>query len=125
MGNRRSKPIEQIEGGGEDKIGDKGKRKILIIDDEPDFVEALRRTLEAKSLEVITASSVQAAKEMMRADPALVVLGTLAPAGQAFSMYKWLVQHPKYKEMPLLVIDARYEERATKGLRRFEGVQMD
>jgi len=125
MGNRRSKSTNQIEGGRKDRTKNKGKGKILIIDDEPDFVEALRRTLEAKSLEVITASSVQAAKEMIRADPALVVLGTLAPAGQAFSMYQWLVQHPRYKEMPLLVIDARYEERSIKGLRRFEGVQMD
>jgi len=100
-------------------------KRILIIDDEPDFVEALRRTLEAKSFQVMTASTVPLAQEMMKADPALVVLGTLAPAGQAFSMYQWLVQHPRYKDLPLLVIDARYEERSIRGLRRFEGVRMD
>ena len=99
--------------------------RVLIIDDEPDFVEALRRTLEAKTYQVMTASSTALAQDMMKADPALVVLGTLAPAGQAFSMYQWLEQHPKYKDLPLLVIDARYEERSTRGLRRFEGMQMD
>ena len=101
------------------------KEKILVIDDEPDFVEALRRTLEAKSYQVMTTTSKALAEEMMKAEPALVVLGTLAPAGQAFSMYQWLGQHPRYKDIPLLVIDARYEERPIRGWRRFEGVQVD
>jgi DNA-binding NarL/FixJ family response regulator len=101
------------------------KEKIIIIDDEPDFVEALRRTLEAKSYQVMTTTSKALAEEMMKAEPALVVLGTLAPAGQAFSMYQWLGQHPRYKDIPLLVIDARYEERPIRGWRRFEGVQVD
>ena len=101
------------------------KEKILVIDDEPDFVEALRRTLEAKSYQVMTTTSKALAEEMMKVEPALVVLGTLAPAGQAFSMYQWLGQHPRYKDIPLLVIDARYEERPIRGWRRFEGVQVD
>ena len=101
------------------------KEKILVIDDEPDFVEALRRTLEAKSYQVMTASSKTLAQEMIKVEPALVVLGTLAPAGQAFSVSQWLGQHPRYKDIPLLVIDARYEERPIRGWRRFEGVQVD
>ncbi|MFC1963537.1 response regulator [Chloroflexota bacterium] len=102
------------------------KEKILIIDDELDFVEACRRTLEARSYQITATSSKKQAQEMMGAiEPALVVLGTLAPAGQAFSMYQWLVQHPSYKDVPLLVIDARYEERPLRGWRKFEGVQVD
>ncbi len=111
-----------------DKSAKSKKRKmarILIIDDEPDFVEAFRRTLESKSYQVITASSKEQGQEMMKAEPDLIVLGTLAPAGQAFSMYQWLGQHLRYKDLPLLVIDARYEERPIKGWRRFEGIQVD
>jgi DNA-binding NarL/FixJ family response regulator len=100
------------------------KQKILIIDDEPDFVEALTRTLEAKSFQVMSTSNRELAMEMMKAAPDLVVLGTLTPAGQAFSMYRWLEEHQKYKDIPLLVIDARYEERPIKGWRRFEGLQL-
>ena len=74
---------------------------------------------------MITASSVTQAQEMMRVEPNLIVLGTLAPAGQAFSMHDWLRQHPRYRDIPLMVIDARYEERSIKGWRRFEGMQMD
>ena len=57
------------------------KEKILIIDDEADFVEACRRILEAKAYQVVTASSGAQARKMMIVEPALIVLGTLAPAG--------------------------------------------
>lgn len=100
-------------------------QKILIIDDEPDFVEAFRMTLEAKSYQVVIASSMAEGQEMMRIRPDVVVLGTMVPAGQAFAMHRWLKQEPRYKDIPLLVIDARYEERSIKGWRRFEGMQME
>ncbi len=99
--------------------------KILIIDDELDFVEAFRMTLEAKAYEVLTASSrTEAQAVLKKTEPGIVVLGTIAPAGQAFSMHQWLKQHPSYKDIPLLVVDARNEERPTKGWRRFEGMQL-
>lgn len=103
----------------------KKKERVLIIDDESTFIEACRRTLEAKGYKVSAASNATQAKEMIKVDPSLVILGTMAPAGQAFSMYQWLGQHPRYKEIPLLIIDARYEERPIRGWRRFEGIQVD
>ncbi len=100
------------------------ERKLLIVDDEPDFVEALRRTLEARSYRVITATSKTQCQELMKEGPDIVVLGTMTPAGQAFSLHNWLKQHPKYKDVPLLVVDSRPEERLIKGWRRFEGMQL-
>ena len=99
-------------------------KKILLIDDEPDFVDACSRTLEAKSYQVITASQEQA-QEMMKEKPDMVILGTIAPAGEAFRLHQWLKGHPKYKDIPLLVIDAREEERRIRGWRREEGMQLE
>jgi DNA-binding NarL/FixJ family response regulator len=99
--------------------------KILIVDDEPTFVDSFRRTLEAKSYRVLTASSVTQAQEVMKTEPNLVVLGTLAPAGQAFSMHEWLRRHPRYKDIPLVVIDANCEEQSSRGWRRYEGMQIE
>jgi len=99
-------------------------KKILLIDDEPDFVEAFTRTLEAKSFQVIATSRAQA-QEMMKDEPDIVVLGTITPAGEAFRLHQWLKGHPRYKDIPLLVIDARLEERDVKGWRREEGMQLE
>lgn len=121
-----AKSTRRGEGKGKKKKEILGKDKILIIDDEPDFVEAFRRTLEAKSYQVMTAFGKAQAQEMVREEePNVIVLGTLAPAGQSFSTYQWLGQHPRFKDIPLLVIDARYEERPIRGWRRFEGLQLE
>ncbi len=102
-------------------------KKILVIDDELDFVEALSRTLEAKSYQVITTNSsqTQEIQNLMREDPDMVVLGTVGPAGTAFRLHQWLKGHPRYKDIPLMVIDARVEDRPVKGWRREEGMQLE
>ncbi len=100
-------------------------KKILIIDDELDFVEACRMTLAGKLYQVSTASSKAQAQEVMRDVPDIIILGTLAPAGQSFALHQWLKQHPRYRDIPLMVIDARYEERAIRGWRKFEGMQLE
>jgi DNA-binding NarL/FixJ family response regulator len=100
------------------------REKILIIDDELDFVEAFRRTMEAWRFEVNTASSRTQAQDLMKSVPDIIILGTLSPAGQAFAMHQWLKQHPRYKEIPLMVIDAKENERNTRGWRKFEGMQL-
>jgi len=122
MGNSRSSRLDKSKIRGKRKK--RKKERILIIDDEPNFVEALRMTLEAKSYQVIPTFDAAQAQEMVREEPDIVVLGTIAPAGQAFSVHQWLKRHPRYKDIPLLVIDARYEERPLKGWRRFEGMQL-
>ena len=100
-------------------------KKILIVDDEPDFVEACRMTLGAHACKVICTSNKAQAQEKLNEGPDIVVLGTLTPAGEAFSMHQWLKRHPRYKDIPLLVLDARYEDRSVKGWRRFEGMQVE
>jgi DNA-binding NarL/FixJ family response regulator len=100
------------------------KGKILIVDDELDFVEAFRKTLAANAYEVMTASSKAQAQDMMKVVPDMVVVGTLTPAGQAFALHQWLKQHPGYRDIPLMVIDAQYAERPFRGWRKFEGMQL-
>jgi len=100
--------------------------KILIIDDEPDFAEAFLRTLEGRDYQVTAVSGAEQARGMVgKAEPDMVILGTLAPAGEAFRLHQWLKQHPRYKEIPLLVIDARYEERGLRGWKMEEGLRLE
>jgi len=101
-----------------------GKR-ILIIDDEPDFVDAFARTLEAKQHHVMVASTKAEGQEMMKQEPDVVVLGTITPAREPFKMHQWLKGHVRYKDIPLLVIDAREEERAIKGWLTEEGLRLE
>jgi len=100
--------------------------KIAVVDDEPEFLEALQKTLETESWEVITASSKGELQEKIKAvEPDVVILGTLTPRGEAFSLHKWLKQNPRTRELPIVVIDAPLEKRLISGWSMDEGVQME
>lgn len=100
-------------------------KKILIVDDESDFIDAFRMTMKAHSNEVISTTSRSEAQEKMSEKPDIVVVGTIGPSGEAFSLHKWLKAHPQYKDIPLLVLDAKYEDRIEKGWKKFEGMQLE
>ncbi len=56
------------------------KRKILIVDDEPDFLEVMRARLEANDYEVTTAANGEVALNYVKNDkPDAVLLDVLMP----------------------------------------------
>jgi DNA-binding NarL/FixJ family response regulator len=101
-------------------------KRILIIDDEPDFLLALQRTLEAKQYQVATASNkAEAQEKLKKIDLDTIILGTMTPRGESFSLHQWLRQHPKTKDLPILVVDAAPERQLIKGWRRDEAMLME
>ena len=99
---------------------------VCILDDEPEFVRALEQLLKKKSFRVITADNRRQSEVKVREQrPNMIVLGTLTPRGDAYEFHRWLKQIPWLSEVPVLVINARYEEELIKGWRREEGMQVD
>lgn len=102
------------------------KLKILIVDDEPDFVESLQAALEAKSYQVFIATGRAQAQEMVRTEkPDTVVVGTIMPRGDAFLLHQWLNRTPPFNKVPIIVIDAPPEKQLIKGWDMYEGLQME
>jgi DNA-binding NarL/FixJ family response regulator len=99
-------------------------KRILLVDDESDFVDACARTFGAKAYQVVTCSRPEV-EERIKDEPDIIVLGTMSPAGEAFRLHQWLKGHPRYRDIPLVVIDAREEERQIRGWRREEGMQLE
>jgi len=101
------------------------KACILVVDDEADFTEALKKSLEAKSYQVITATNRSEAEELARNQrPDLVVVGTIRPRGAAFQLHLWLKETPRFSDMPLVVVDAPVEKRLIKGWLMDEGLAL-
>jgi len=100
--------------------------RIMIVDDEPDFVRVFQATLEAKSYQVVTAGNRSEAEATARAErPDAVVLGTIMPRGDAFRFHQWLKKTPRLSDVPILVVNARPEEEIIKGWRREEGMECE
>ena len=99
-------------------------KKVLIVDDEPDFMENLKNALEARSYQVVTSCSREECQEKMVEEPDVIVLGTLSPAGQAFAVHQWLKGHSRYRDTPIVVLDAPKAERHLRGWKFSEGMQL-
>jgi DNA-binding NarL/FixJ family response regulator len=107
-------------------MGENKTIKILIVDDEPDFINDLRSTLGKESYSVCTASDRNEAEEKVRSEePDAIVLGTIMPRGDAFLFHKWLKQTLAFSNLPVMVINASPEKQVLKGWRMDEGMQCD
>jgi two-component system, OmpR family, KDP operon response regulator KdpE len=95
------------------------KAKILVVDDDPDLVRALRLRLRAHNYEVTTASDGYAAiAQAQRERPALIILDLGLPVGDGFVVLDRLQNIDALAGVPVIVLSARdpqvNEERALK-----------
>ena len=95
------------------------KPKILVVDDDPDLVKALRLRLRANNCDVITAAdgySVIAAAQ--KGHPDVIILDLGLPAGDGFVVLERLQNSDTLSAIPVIVLTARdaqgNEERALK-----------
>lgn len=104
----------------------KNTPRILIVDDEQDFVQALRAALEKKSYSVVIAHERNEATRLVRSEePDLITLGTIPPRGEAFLFHKWLKQTLGFSNLPIIIVNTSPEKQLTKGWRREEGMECD
>jgi DNA-binding NarL/FixJ family response regulator len=102
------------------------KPAILIVDDELDFAEALRDTLEKEDYAAFIATDREQGERMVRSqEPDMIVLGTIMPRGDAFQFHKWMKQTLAFSNLPIMVINASPEKQLLKGWRMDEGMQCD
>jgi DNA-binding NarL/FixJ family response regulator len=100
--------------------------KILVIDDEPEFIADLQVTLETKNYHIVIANDRLKAQETVRSEsPDLIILGTIAPRGDAFLLHQWLKMSPCFGGLPMIVVDAPPEKQLLKGWRKDEGLRLD
>lgn len=84
------------------------KPKILVVDDDPDLLKALRVRLRANNCDVITVSdgySVIGAAQKERPDVIILDLGL--PAGDGFVVLERLQQSDQLSGIPVIVLTAR------------------
>jgi DNA-binding response OmpR family regulator len=97
------------------------KKKILIIDDEPDLLKLTKFALEAQGYEVKTAISAEDAfKAIEKERPDLLLLDLKLPGKSGFWFEKELKSNGKLKDIPIIVLSAMTDE-ASKYIAAKEG----
>ncbi len=82
--------------------------KILVVDDDPDFVEITRIILESKNYEVATASDGKQALEAMRKEkPDLVLLDIMmAQPLDGLNVSQEMMEDDELKKIPVVVVSS-------------------
>lgn len=88
--------------------------KILVVDDDPDFVNLTRRILRTKGYEVITAASGQQALQVMRQEkPDLVLLDIMMSyILDGLDVSREMAQDPALKDVPVIMVTSLTGARA-------------
>jgi two-component system alkaline phosphatase synthesis response regulator PhoP len=81
--------------------------KILIVDDDPDLVEAVSIILESKGYEVSVAyGGIEGLEKAKTENPDLIVLDVMMPDKDGYVVCKELKEDPKYQSIPILLLTA-------------------
>jgi len=86
-------------------------KKILLVEDEPDFRFAVRMQLEASGYDVIEAEDGVAGLDMARKQsPDLIILDGMLPKLGGYDVVRLLKGDEEHRNIPILMLTARSQE---------------
>lgn len=96
-----------------------GTKKILIVDDEEEFLLLLRSALEVRGFEVVTATSaIEAGMELSDRPPALILMDIRMPGIDGFQACAAIKRNPATKDIPIMITSALSDDADIKRARK-------
>jgi len=102
------------------------RAKILLIDDDPDFVEATKAVLESRPYEVIAAlGGEEGLKKAREEKPDLVLLDIIMPDIDGFQVCQQLKKDPQLSQIPVIMITSFSEKYMETSLGVSQGLNLE
>jgi DNA-binding response OmpR family regulator len=102
--------------------------KILVVDDDPDILDAVTMILESQGYQVFTArDGIEGLATLKAENPDLMILDLMMPKMDGFAVCKEL-QDPrwsKYKNIPILILTSVREEASRRRYELETGLELD
>jgi CheY-like chemotaxis protein len=98
------------------------QRRILVIDDDPDFLEFVSIILKSAGHRVMVASTVSEGLRAMRADPPHLVVADVMMSLSLDGLFidRQMARDPRLSDIPLLLVSAIVSEADAAVSRRLE-----
>jgi DNA-binding response OmpR family regulator len=93
--------------------GDKAmnKKRVLIVDDEPDIIEPIKFTLELEDIECLEAhDGEEALSKAQKENPDLILLDIMLPKIHGYKIARLLKFDESYKHIPIIMLTARTQK---------------
>ncbi len=92
-------------------MGQDQRRRVLVVDDEPDLVRILQFGLQSAGYVVETASDGQEGlKKAREVKPDIILLDLMLPKLDGYKVCRLLKYDERYKQIPIIILSARTQE---------------
>ena len=103
-----------------------GKTKILLVDDDKDFVDSTKLVLESKPYDVIVAYDGDEALAKAREEkPDLIILDVIMPVKDGFSAAEQLKKDSELKKIPVIMLTSFSEKVGETSLSVSQGLALE
>lgn len=100
--------------------------KVLVVDDDPDILDAITTILSTQPYSIDTARDGVECVDKVRADvPDLIVLDLLMPKVDGFAVVRELRDNPRYAKVPILILTSVREDASRRRYELETGLAMD
>ncbi|HBU69558.1 MAG TPA: hypothetical protein DEE98_04145 [Elusimicrobia bacterium] len=98
--------------------GEKLKKKVLIVDDDPDIIALLTVSIKENNFSVMNAyDGMQAVSIAKNEKPDMILLDLMLPGMDGFEVIKTLKNDPETKDIPIIVVTARTVEDRSRAIK--------
>jgi len=102
------------------------KKKILLVDDDADFTEAIKLLLESRSYDVTAANDgKEGLKKAQTEEPNLIILDVMMPEMDGYQVCAKLKADPRYRQIPILLLTAVGEAITTTSYTKEMGMRIE
>ncbi|MFH1647605.1 MAG: response regulator [Chloroflexota bacterium] len=102
------------------------KAKILLVDDDPDFVESTRIVLESRPYQVVVAVNGDEALRKARTEkPDLILLDVIMPVEDGFTAAEQLKKDPQLAGIPVLMLTSYSSKGQGTSIPRSRGMGLE
>jgi CheY-like chemotaxis protein len=102
------------------------KPKILLVDDDADFVESTKTILESKPYEVLVAvNGDECLRKAREEKPDLILLDIIMPVEDGFTAAEQLKKDPQLAKIPVLMLTSYSARGAETAIPRGRGYELE
>ncbi|MBI4334144.1 MAG: response regulator [Chloroflexi bacterium] len=100
--------------------------KILLVDDDLDFIEATRTVLESKPYQVVVAhEGDEGLKKAMTEKPDLILLDVIMPLKDGFTVAEQLKKDPQLNKIPVVMLTSFAQRKGESRVSQAQGMMLD
>jgi two-component system alkaline phosphatase synthesis response regulator PhoP len=102
------------------------QKKVLIVDDEPDFVAMLKENLEDEGYSIEVAyNGVEAINKVKANPPDAIVLDVMMPEKDGFQVCSELKNDDQYADIPIILLTAVSDHVSSTQYSHSQGINME